>query len=493
MNRTTTFFRSLVRILSPSPSTVLYTQMFAANAIIRMKEMDETSEGGSGGSSLLSSVLSSHIQFEPRQHPVVVQLGGSDAEQMAAAAKLCERYGYTDGVNINCGCPSPKVAGKGRFGAALMLDPAKVKDVVEAVRESISGEVSVKCRIGVDDADSYAHLAHFIETVSSSGCVGRFDVHARKAWLNGLSPSQNRAIPPLKYEVVGQYVQPILMRVDGSVPPLLFSFPLLLLSTAYTFTCTPPCTPTPTHTCIHTVAHICTCISEHNAPPSYLPPLLHFAVLHVCACYLLSSQHGWTGQLARDFPSLSFSINGGIDSHEKARQLVEAYRIDGVMVGRDFWKRPAYWRATASSGSPADTRTLAHIIEEYAAEAHRILLSSPRIPTSVAVMAVANVWGGVVHGTVWNSKRFKAALEEGRRRVGREEAAVLAEAQRRKEKRGLLTAEEEAEVQDRVREGRAEGVRQIVLDALDRVPIEVQQVRMCDLPSLDLRGRREGK
>mmetsp|Transcript_35345 Transcript_35345/g.91897 ORF Transcript_35345/g.91897 Transcript_35345/m.91897 type:complete len:132 (+) Transcript_35345:61-456(+) len=90
MNRTTTFFRSLVRILSPSPSTVLYTQMFAANAIIRMKEMDETSEGGSGGSSLLSSVLSSHIQFEPRQHPVVVQLGGSDAEQMAAAAKLCE-------------------------------------------------------------------------------------------------------------------------------------------------------------------------------------------------------------------------------------------------------------------------------------------------------------------------------------------------------------------------------------------------------------------
>jgi len=401
MNRTTTFFRSLVRILSPSPSTVLYTQMFAANAIIRMKEMDETSEGGSGGSSLLSSVLSSHIQFEPRQHPVVVQLGGSDAEQMAAAAKLCERYGYTDGVNINCGCPSPKVAGKGRFGAALMLDPAKVKDVVEAVRESISGEVSVKCRIGVDDADSYAHLAHFIETVSSSGCVGRFDVHARKAWLNGLSPSQNRAIPPLKYEVVGQ--------------------------------------------------------------------------------------------LARDFPSLSFSINGGIDSHEKARQLVEAYRIDGVMVGRDFWKRPAYWRATASSGSPADTRTLAHIIEEYAAEAHRILLSSPRIPTSVAVMAVANVWGGVVHGTVWNSKRFKAALEEGRRRVGREEAAVLAEAQRRKEKRGLLTAEEEAEVQDRVREGRAEGVRQIVLDALDRVPIEVQQVRMCDLPSLDLRGRREGK
>eukprot|EP00297_Palpitomonas_bilix_P007238 CAMPEP_0113899630 /NCGR_PEP_ID=MMETSP0780_2-20120614/20156_1 /TAXON_ID=652834 /ORGANISM="Palpitomonas bilix" /LENGTH=415 /DNA_ID=CAMNT_0000891855 /DNA_START=35 /DNA_END=1282 /DNA_ORIENTATION=+ /assembly_acc=CAM_ASM_000599 len=401
MNRTTTFFRSLVRILSPSPSTVLYTQMFAANAIIRMKEMDETSEGGSGGSSLLSSVLSSHIQFEPRQHPVVVQLGGSDAEQMAAAAKLCERYGYTDGVNINCGCPSPKVAGKGRFGAALMLDPAKVKDVVEAVRESISGEVSVKCRIGVDDADSYTHLTHFIETVSSSGCVGRFDVHARKAWLNGLSPSQNRAIPPLKYEVVGQ--------------------------------------------------------------------------------------------LARDFPSLSFSINGGIDSHEKARQLVEAYRIDGVMVGRDFWKRPAYWRATDSSGSPADTRTLAHIIEEYAAEAHRILLSSPRIPTSVAVMAVANVWGGVVHGTVWNSKRFKAALEEGRRRVGREEAAVLAEAQRRKEKRGLLTAEEEAEVQDRVREGRAEGVRQIVLDALDRVPIEVQQVRMCDLPSLDLRGRREGK
>uniref|UniRef100_A0A7S3A1N0 DUS-like FMN-binding domain-containing protein n=1 Tax=Rhodosorus marinus TaxID=101924 RepID=A0A7S3A1N0_9RHOD len=138
-----------------------------------------------------------------RVGPTVLQLGGSDPNKLAQAASYVQDFGY-DEINLNCGCPSDRVSGKGCFGAALMKTPDLVADITArmsaAVRETVP--ISVKCRIGVDDIDSYESLRHFIETVSSKGGVKRFVIHARKAILKGLSPAQNRSIPPLKYDYV---------------------------------------------------------------------------------------------------------------------------------------------------------------------------------------------------------------------------------------------------------------------------------------------------
>jgi tRNA-dihydrouridine synthase A len=141
------------------------------------------------------------LDFPVAQHPLVLQLGGSDPASLAAAARTASRYGY-DELNLNCGCPSPKVAGAGCFGAALMTSPERVAHAVAAMADASGLPVTVKCRTGVDDADSYSELCAFVEAVSARGGVRHVIVHARKALLNGLSPEDNRRVPPLRYELV---------------------------------------------------------------------------------------------------------------------------------------------------------------------------------------------------------------------------------------------------------------------------------------------------
>ncbi len=138
------------------------------------------------------------LAFDPSEHPVALQLGGSDPGELARAAEAGLSFGY-DEINLNCGCPSDRVQ-SGRFGACLMAEPALVAACVSAMRSAVGGSVpiTVKCRIGIDDQDSEADLSRFTGTVAAAGC-GIFIVHARKAWLQGLSPKENREIPPLDY------------------------------------------------------------------------------------------------------------------------------------------------------------------------------------------------------------------------------------------------------------------------------------------------------
>jgi len=141
------------------------------------------------------------LAYDQAEHPVAAQLGGSDPAELAMAAVRVEELGY-DEVNLNVGCPSDRVQ-SGRFGACLMAEPQLVADCVAAMSAAVRIPVTVKSRIGIDDLDSYAHLHRFVELVAQAGCR-TFIVHARKAWLQGLSPKQNREIPPLRYEVVYQ-------------------------------------------------------------------------------------------------------------------------------------------------------------------------------------------------------------------------------------------------------------------------------------------------
>ena len=144
------------------------------------------------------------LQFNDAEHPLALQLGGSNPYDLAICSKMAEDYGY-DEVNLNVGCPSDRVQ-SGRFGACLMAEPELVAECVAAMQQSVSIPVTVKSRIGIDDRDSYQELAHFIATVANAGCK-TFIVHARKAWLSGLSPKQNREVPPLRYDVVFQLKQ----------------------------------------------------------------------------------------------------------------------------------------------------------------------------------------------------------------------------------------------------------------------------------------------
>lgn len=171
-------YRVLARLISRR--AVLYTEMVSAAA-------------------LRHGDLGRHLDFDHREQPVVLQVGGSEPEEMASAATLAEQWGYA-AVNINCGCPSPRVQ-RGAFGACLMQTPETVADCVRAMRSAASIPVTVKCRIGVDRDDAYAPLRRFVETVAKAG-TSHFDVHARKAWLDGLSPAQNRDVPPLRYHYV---------------------------------------------------------------------------------------------------------------------------------------------------------------------------------------------------------------------------------------------------------------------------------------------------
>ncbi|MCI5108055.1 MAG: tRNA dihydrouridine(20/20a) synthase DusA [Pseudomonadales bacterium] len=136
------------------------------------------------------------LHYNQAEHPVALQLGGSDPQELAAAARLGEQAGYEE-INLNVGCPSDRVQ-SGAFGACLMARPQLVADCVRAMIEAVDLPVTVKCRIGIDDQDSEADLINFVETVSASGC-SVFIIHARKAILQGLSPKENREIPPLNY------------------------------------------------------------------------------------------------------------------------------------------------------------------------------------------------------------------------------------------------------------------------------------------------------
>jgi len=139
------------------------------------------------------------LDHHPEEHPLALQLGGSEPRDLAACAQLAKEWAY-DEINLNVGCPSDRVQ-SGRFGACLMAQPDLVADCVAAMYEATDLPVTVKHRIGIDDMDSYEQLSRFVETVAQAGCT-IFIVHARKAWLQGLSPKQNREIPPLQYEVV---------------------------------------------------------------------------------------------------------------------------------------------------------------------------------------------------------------------------------------------------------------------------------------------------
>ncbi len=139
------------------------------------------------------------IGFDPSEHPVVVQLGGDDPAVLAQAARIVEDAGY-DEINLNVGCPSSRVRA-GAFGAILMRRPDRVARVVEAMRSAVSIPVHVKHRIGVDELDAYEDMLRFVDTVASAGC-DTFYVHARKAWLQGLSPKENRTVPPLRHDEV---------------------------------------------------------------------------------------------------------------------------------------------------------------------------------------------------------------------------------------------------------------------------------------------------
>ncbi|MGY6661626.1 MAG: tRNA dihydrouridine(20/20a) synthase DusA [Glycocaulis sp.] len=139
------------------------------------------------------------IGFDDSEHPVAIQLGGSDPKMLSAAARIAEDFGYAE-VNLNVGCPSDRVQ-SGTFGACLMREPQLVADCLAAMREAVSVPVTVKHRLGVDEQDPEETLFSFVETVAQSG-VTSFSVHARKAWLKGLSPKENRDIPPLDYDIV---------------------------------------------------------------------------------------------------------------------------------------------------------------------------------------------------------------------------------------------------------------------------------------------------
>jgi tRNA-dihydrouridine synthase A len=164
-----------------SQHTVLYTEMITTGAILHGK--------------------GDYLSYNDAEHPLVLQLGGSDVKAMTECAKIAEQHGY-DEVNINVGCPSDRVQ-NGRFGACLMADPSVVAECVNQMQAATNIPVTVKSRIGIDDLDSYEFLHTFIEQVAQAGCE-HFIIHARKAWLTGLSPKQNRDIPPLDYKRVYQ-------------------------------------------------------------------------------------------------------------------------------------------------------------------------------------------------------------------------------------------------------------------------------------------------
>jgi len=175
---TTTDYRYFARLFNPH--VYLYTEMISTGALIHGNR-------------------ARHLRFDTLEHPLVLQLGGADISEMTQCAEFAQQHGY-DEVNINVGCPSDRVQ-HNKIGACLMAEPKTVAGLVKHMQAAVDIPVTVKHRIGIDDFDSYEFMVDFVQTVAEAGCT-RFIVHARTAWLQGLSPKQNREIPPLRYEDV---------------------------------------------------------------------------------------------------------------------------------------------------------------------------------------------------------------------------------------------------------------------------------------------------
>ena len=184
-----------------SQQTLLYTEMVTTGAILHGK--------------------GDFLEYSEQEHPLALQLGGSNPVDLAACAKLAAERGY-DEVNLNVGCPSDRVQ-NGRFGACLMAEPELVADCVSAMKDVTDIPITVKTRIGIDDQDSYEFLTKFISTVSEKGGCEQFTIHARKAWLSGLSPKENREIPPLDYDRAYQIKKDfsdLVIAVNGGITTL---------------------------------------------------------------------------------------------------------------------------------------------------------------------------------------------------------------------------------------------------------------------------------
>ena len=191
--------RYLLRLVSKH--TLLYTEMVTTGAI-------------------LNGDRERFLRYDNCEHPLALQLGGSDPQQLAECSRIGEGAGY-DEINLNVGCPSDRVQ-SGRFGACLMAEPTLVADCVAAMSKAASVPVTVKTRIGIDDRDSYEELAHFIDCVQQAGCE-TFIIHARKAFLQGLSPKENRTVPPLNYDYayrIKQQYPELSIIINGGITDL---------------------------------------------------------------------------------------------------------------------------------------------------------------------------------------------------------------------------------------------------------------------------------
>ena len=201
-------YRLLMRQISRH--SLLYTEMVVGLALHHIEREGHRVE----------QRLTRLLGFDPEERPLALQLGGDDPAILAAAARLGAAWGY-DEINLNVGCPSEKVQ-KGRFGACLMAEPQRVADCVAAMAEASGIPVTVKHRIGIDKRDSYEELLAFVDTVAAAG-ARRFVVHARKAWLQGLDPKQNRTIPPLRWDLVHQLKRDrpqLLIELNGGLEDL---------------------------------------------------------------------------------------------------------------------------------------------------------------------------------------------------------------------------------------------------------------------------------
>ena len=196
MDWTTKDYRFFARLFNPN--VVLYTEMVTTGAIIY------------GGANR-------HLDFNKEEHPIVLQLGGSNPQELATCTKMAEDWGYNE-VNLNVGCPSDRVQNN-KIGACLMAEPDLVAECIHSMQKAVSIPVTVKHRIGIDDMQSYEEMLHFVDTVAATGCT-HFIVHARIAILQGLSPKENREVPPLRYEDVYRLKQErphLTIEINGGI------------------------------------------------------------------------------------------------------------------------------------------------------------------------------------------------------------------------------------------------------------------------------------
>lgn len=196
MDYTDRHFRYFLRLISQN--ALLYTEMITSHALIH------------GDRDYL-------LQYHPAEHPIALQLGGSDPAMLAECCRIAEDYGY-DEINLNVGCPSDRVQA-GRFGLCLMKEPELVAECIDKMQQATRIPITVKTRLGVDDLDNDPYLHQFIETIHQTGC-NTFIIHARKGWLKGLNPKQNRTIPPLQYQrvyVLKQHFPKLTIIINGGI------------------------------------------------------------------------------------------------------------------------------------------------------------------------------------------------------------------------------------------------------------------------------------